>query len=87
MRNTAMSETCTAVSRLLQEWVVFNVNSGMIIGVNMTFGMIIGHGPPTATCAKNKGGGGGGLLAQLRDGQRGRVVRYNQGRATWGYMN
>ena len=45
MRNTAMSETCTAVSRLLQEWVVFNVNSGMIIGVNMTFGMIIGHGP------------------------------------------
>ena len=44
MRNTAMSETCTAVSRLLQEWVVFNVNSGMIIGVNMPFGMIIGHG-------------------------------------------
>ena len=44
MRNTAMSETCTAVSRLLQEGVVFNVNSGMIIGVNMPFGMIIGHG-------------------------------------------
>ena len=50
MRNTAMSETCTAVSRLLQEWVVFNVNSGMIIGVNMPFGMIIGHGPCVEAC-------------------------------------
>ena len=32
---------------------------------------------------KGRGGGAGGLLAQLRDGQRGRVVRYNQGR---GYL-
>ena len=45
MRNTAMSETCTAVSRLLQEGVVFNVYSGMIIGVNMPFGIKIGLGP------------------------------------------
>ena len=39
-----MSETCTAVSRLLQEGVVFNVYSGTIIGVNMPFGMKIGLG-------------------------------------------
>ena len=44
MRNTAMSETCTAVSRLLQEGVVFNIYSGMIIGVNMPFGIKIGLG-------------------------------------------
>ena len=46
MRNTAMSETCTAVSRLLQEGVVFNIYSGIIIGVNMPFGIKIGLGPP-----------------------------------------
>ena len=45
MRNTAMSETCTAVSRLLQEGVVFNIYSGIIIGVNMPFGIKIGLGP------------------------------------------
>ena len=33
------------VSRLLQEWAVFNDNSGMIIGVNMPFGIKIGLGP------------------------------------------
>ena len=45
MRNTAMSETCTAVSRLLQEGVVFNIYSGIIIGINMPFGIKIGIGP------------------------------------------
>ena len=59
MRNTAMSETCTAVSRLLQEGVVFNVYSGMIIGVNMPFGIKIGLGPDT---------GGEGVNAKVRAG-------------------
>ena len=48
MRNTAMSETCTAVSRLLQEGVVFNIYSGIIIGINMPFGIKIGIGPKTS---------------------------------------
>ena len=52
MRNTAMSETCTAVSRLLQEGVVFNIYSGIIIGVNMPFGIKIGLGPPSLCTAR-----------------------------------